>query len=88
MAQIRVTSGTDLAVRIILMFVVLMVVELLAVAVDPPVRYVLSATVIQTSTASFVVAGVLFCCCIALIPGDADQNMGALSTFAYVLGST
>lgn len=85
MGQIRVTSGTDLAVRFILMFLALLVIGLLVAVVAPAVQYVFSNSGVKTSTASFIVAIALFCCCIALIPGDADENMAALSTLVYVL---
>lgn len=85
MGQIKFTSGTDLAIRLVLVFVALNMIAAIAAVVDLPVRYVLSSVLADTEIAAFVVALVILIVCVAVMPGDADNHMAALSTFVYVL---
>lgn len=85
MGQFRVTSGTDLAVKFLLMFAAIGIISAIAAAIDPVVKYVLSDIGKDIDAVTFCVATALFFIFLAMIPGDADVHMGTISTFVYVL---
>lgn len=85
MPQVKVTSKTDFVVRIVMFFVAATAAAMLSIVVDPVVQYVFLGTKFAVYGTSFIVSIMLILCGLNLLPGGPDENMAALSTFAYVL---
>lgn len=85
MGWIRVTSGTDLAVRFVLLFLGVMAICAIAVVIEPAVKYVLEGTDFNSQNTAIIIAVSILVLWLISLPDDGDTYLDSISCFVYVL---
>jgi hypothetical protein len=80
MGQIRVTSGTDFAVRFVSIFAAFAIFGVLTVLVLPVVEYVLGEAVVNGNVVAALISFTVLVLWLVALPDDVDTYLDTLSS--------